>query len=228
MEAHEHSLPEPPQFIRCFNCADDPNFDWNKGGRLFAQRKSSYQAMKSSERAKLLIDGEAVAEIDVKASHLTIYYALRREFLDLSCDPYEIDGVPRDVVKLIITTAFGKGKLPTRWPQGALKQKKGSDEPPIAKGRVLRRDLAAILDRHPILRDLEASGLDWADLQYVEAEILIQAMLKLAREDGIPSLPVHDSLIVREGDVEKAMEVLSDGFEERVGIRPSLKVKAGL
>ena len=45
------------------------------------------------------INGEPVVELDVKASFLTIFGGLRGMPVDLSADPYTIDGYPRYVMK---------------------------------------------------------------------------------------------------------------------------------
>jgi hypothetical protein len=55
-------------YIRVFN-----NQSWKKGGRLYSPGDGSYQQLKEEQRHKMTINGEAVVEIDIKASHLTIY-----------------------------------------------------------------------------------------------------------------------------------------------------------
>jgi hypothetical protein len=48
-------------------------------------------------------------------------------------------------------------------------------------------------------------------------------MLELMDKHQIPSFSIHDSLIVRERDLETAKEVLTRHYEEVVGIRPGLE-----
>src|SRR5262249_51457181 len=76
-------------FIRVFNNGDDPTFGWNKGGRLYSQGKVNYQTMERGERLRMTINGEAVCEIDIRASYLTIFHAWHNQELDASRDPYE-------------------------------------------------------------------------------------------------------------------------------------------
>jgi hypothetical protein len=56
------------------------------------------------------------------------------------------------------------------------------------------------LARHPLLetwgQKMAAKPRDYGDLMYRESEIIVSTMLRLAREHDIPSVPVHDSLIV--------------------------------
>jgi hypothetical protein len=90
---------------------------WNKGGRLYSQGEDSYQRLHKDERLKMLIDGQPVVEIDVTASFLTILHARCGKPLDLSRDPYEIEGLPRSVVKTWVTMTLGHDKFHTRWPR---------------------------------------------------------------------------------------------------------------
>jgi len=73
-------------YRRIFNCGDDPDFDWNKGGRLYSLGEDSYQRLKKEERLRMLIDGEPVVEIDVRASFLTILYACDERNRTRSCN----------------------------------------------------------------------------------------------------------------------------------------------
>jgi hypothetical protein len=47
----------------------------------------------------MMIDGQGVCEIDIRASYLTIFHARHRAAIALDTDPYQIPGLPRDVVK---------------------------------------------------------------------------------------------------------------------------------
>jgi hypothetical protein len=70
-------------YVRIFN-----NYSWQKGGRLYSQCHGSYQLMPEPNRLEMKINGEPVAEIDIKASHLTIYHAMVGEPLEGRADPY--------------------------------------------------------------------------------------------------------------------------------------------
>jgi hypothetical protein len=60
-------------YTRIFN-----NLSWEKGGRLYGDGAGNYQQMPEAKRHKMTINGEPVAEIDIKASFLTIYHAMVR------------------------------------------------------------------------------------------------------------------------------------------------------
>jgi hypothetical protein len=212
-------------FQRNFSMGDKPGFRWNKGGRLYSAGPNNYQATKKERRIEMRLNGVMVVEIDIEASFLTILHGVRQTPWPLAerADPYAIDGVPREIAKSWLTSSIGSGLVLKRWPKLTAEnyQKK--------TGRELQDDHdvaavgAAMIDRIPLLGRLDQIGMDWADLMFIESEIMIAAMRQLAEKD-IPALPIHDSVLVpgnREGD---AVEALQACFEARVGIRPSLKV----
>ena len=49
---------------------------------------------------------------------------------------------------------------------------------------------------------------------------MVRAMLQLKRAYGIPSLTVHDSIIVRERDVCAAAEAVARGFKSVCDVEP--------
>jgi hypothetical protein len=75
-------------YTRNFN-----NRSWKKGGRLYSVG-GGYQQLSEEKRLRMRLNGEAVAEIDIKASYLTIYHAkIIGQPLDSSRDPYAHAGV---------------------------------------------------------------------------------------------------------------------------------------
>jgi hypothetical protein len=195
-------------FRRIFNQGDTEGFNWNKGGRLQSVGGESYQALPKKDRRKIMINGEPVVEVDIRASHLTIVYERMDQRLDLADDPYEIEGFPRVVVKKWITMTFGHNKLHQAWPRDAQEKlaEKGitelQKEFPIAVVR------SAVFKRHPIIQDWLDSPYDCFDLMFIESEKIIKAMLALKRDHGVVSLPVYDSLIVSRQHEGLAEELL--------------------
>ena len=87
----------------------------------------------------MTINDEAVAEIDIKASFLTIYHAMAKAPLKGLNDPYaafaEID---RAIVKAWTTVSFGNSKPATRWPPKTAKEFKkdtGKNLSKVAKAK---------------------------------------------------------------------------------------------
>jgi hypothetical protein len=105
-------------FVRHFNNGDEPEFDWNKGGRLYSPGEDSYQQLSRDARLRMTIDDKPVCEIDVRASYLTILHARHRVPFEVSetHDPYDISGVSRFAVKSWVAILLGSKRLPQRWP----------------------------------------------------------------------------------------------------------------
>jgi hypothetical protein len=122
--------------------------------------------------------------------------------------------------------AFGAGGFPTRWsPEAGKKYRAQTGRQSLGKDYPIRRVGEVILNRYPVLNGLEQGKIDCFDLMFIESEAIIQAILRLLREHDIPSLPVFDSLIVKKNHLEAVMEVLRNAYEEKVGVRPALRVK---
>ncbi len=223
LATHEFNLSDTPMLRRIFNCGDRKGFDFNLGGRFYCASDDDWMQMPKGKRRTILIDGEPTYEIDVSASQLSILYAIKDEALSYDPDPYQIDGIPREVTKRIIVASIGRGMAPSRWPR-SFNEDFVAEHGYHPRDRYKLKDVvSSILARHPILSCLEPNKLDWAVLQYEEAECFLTAMQRLSELHDIPSLPVHDSLIVRQRDHELALTVLGDAYEERLGFIPQVK-----
>lgn len=211
-------------FIRVFNQGDDDGFRWNKGGRLYGvsdSRGHNFQLLPSEQRLTMTIGGEAVVEIDITASYLTMLHSLHGVPFDPTAgDPYDIPEYTRPIVKAWLTATLGHKQHFDKWPEKTVERlrKKGFDNlPPIHAVR------DAMLARYPILCDWAEQRVTWADLMYAESNAVIATMTRLMHEQR-PSLPVHDSIIVRASDQERAVEVLQEEYHKVSGIYPKLKV----
>ena len=225
-------------FYRLFNKCDDlSTYQWNKGGRLYSDSGSdapSYQNLsnKSSERrglrSKITIDGEGTVELDIASSYLTIFHALLEKPLALSPndDPYSRIDANRDLVKGWITVSFGAGKPCVKWsPQFSKRyadEHNGTRPTEQCSASVMREKA---LKAYPLLKHIGKWGLTWADLMYVESEIIMKAMTALMHR-GVPSLPVHDALIVPVSDASVGAETLYLSFYHTVGTLPVIKTKS--
>lgn len=212
-------------YVRYFHNGDDPRFYWNMGGRLYSQHFSeSYQVMSAHKRLRMSIDGEPVAEIDLRASYLTIFLSLRGIELPKG-DPYELPGLGpehRSAVKAWMVATFGNSKPIVRWPPRMLQK-----SPELKQHRVSTITKAA-LSKYPALetwgQPLSHNTSGWAGLMWFESNVMISTMLQLKREHKIPSLSVHDSLIVPARSAETAREVLEETFRSQREVRPLLKI----
>jgi hypothetical protein len=204
---------------------DTEGFAWNKGGRLYSDGKGSYQNIPRSERLKITIDGEAVSEIDIRASYLTILHALNRVPFEVSTevDPYQIGGIPRTVVKAWAAARFGTKGARTRWPSNAI-QKYAEDNAGADLRKFKIRDVEGEFCRKfPLMGRWRELKETWADLMWLESEAVVSTVMLLMRS-GVPSLPVHDSLIVPVSAEAMARDVLTNNYSAVCGVTPALVV----
>ena len=211
-------------FRRMFHEGDIQGFDFQWGGRLYGVGDFNYQVMKKTDRPNLLINGEAISEIDINASYLSILHGISGYALPDREDIYDIGSVDRRVIKIWISTTMGHNTFHRGWTKSAMQMFKeaGIEKPKLMTMPSLQ---PIILENFPMLADWPSQRLTWADLMFIESEIVIGTMLELMRSYGAPSFPVHDSIIVRKSDTELALGILSQQFSLKTGIRPKLRVK---
>ncbi|MXO95357.1 hypothetical protein GRI34_02845 [Erythrobacter aquimaris] len=212
-------------FHRIFNEGDTRGFAWNKGGRLYSMG-NSYQQRKHAVRSCMKLEGEAVVEIDIRASHLTILHAkLGQAFDPSSRDPYSHPAIPREVLKGWVAMTLGHDRFHRAW----TKDKKADYH--NETGRDLRKDFPIkgvreeALKLHPVLRGWPTCDVRWGDLQFIESCAVIDTVHQLAREPRLPALPVHDSIIVPVSKRELACSVLKANFKKHVGVEPALSIR---
>lgn len=219
--------PFGPVFLRrIFNNGDQPAYGWNEGGRLTALGNPSYQNVAKAERQGIAINGEEVVEIDIQANHLTLLVGLGcLPQTILHSDPYEVEGLPRSVVKQWVTMTLGHDKRHVRWPKEAEDDFLNKHGIALTTDYPLRATGDAILAKLPLLDEGgETPKAGWAELQYRESEIILSTMEALAYRHGVPSLPVHDSLIVPRSQVELAGRVLKQTYRDMTGVEPVLSL----
>ena len=208
--------PEDISFVglkRQFNNYSKDDYLFDQGGRLYSSSHiNSYQSLSGTDRAKLTIDGEPVVEWDMHACALSITHALFEIPLPDQIDLYDIGGLDRSIVKSWINLSLTNGKPLMKWPEnviedfdkGGIEYEKASHYAPI------------MLKAYPFINDLDHHNVTWAKLQFEESEVIIASMKELMGR-GIPSYPVHDSLIVSSDAQRVAKGVLEGCFSERLG-----------
>jgi hypothetical protein len=208
-------------YTRIFN-----NGSWTKGGRLYSV-EGGYQQLPEKKRWLMTINGEAVAEVDIKASHLTIYHAKLKRPLSRDSDPYERVGADRKVAKQWIVISFGNSAPATKWPDDMV-EKYNEDNPGKDLRAVNPKVLGKkMLEAFPALRLLETKFKKrdiWGDLQCIEANAIVSAMLILKREHNIPALSTHDGLVVPRSGIGWTKTILSREYERFAGVEPVLTV----
>jgi hypothetical protein len=214
-------------YVRIFNQGDHASFDWNKGGRLYSQGDNSYQRLKQDDRLRMTINGEEVCEVDIRASYLTIYHAHHGAPLDPERDPYELPDFPteaRNVVKLWFVATFGNNDHLERWPREIAANYREKHGQRIGKRYPVKRIREIAVQQYPLLENWGTEEFGWADLMFLESEAMLGAMIQLMSQ-GIPSLTVHDSLIVPVSKRDIAQEVLKDHYRQQTGAWPVLNLE---
>tara|TARA_X000000950_G_C13831420_1_gene626334 strand:+ start:152 stop:1447 length:1296 start_codon:yes stop_codon:yes gene_type:complete len=211
-------------FRRLFNEGDRLDFDYNHGGRLYHADGQGYIGMSKEKRSQIKIDGESVVEIDINASYLTIMHGLKQQPLPIREDIYAIGGLPREVVKKWFAISFGIKKFHRQWLKGNVKDLKENcpDYRTWMTAKVVEKE---VLEYFPFMADWSSGDIGWSNLMFIESEIIIGTMLELMNDHKLPSLPVHDCIIVRKSDQELAMRILSEHFHKQTGLVPKLKIK---
>jgi hypothetical protein len=210
-------------FRRTFAMGDQPGFSWNKGGRISSIGQDTYQGAKKARRAEMTIDGHVTVEIDVVASHLTILHGLRGVPFDRSRDPYEIDGIPRDVVKAWVTMTLGHNGFHRAWTAGTRRKLAPAIDGELQAIHPIREVRQRVSELYPILNDWPSCHIRWADLQFAESAIVMRAMEDLAFNHNAVCLPVHDSIIIPLSQRALAVDVMERSFVAELGILPRLK-----
>ncbi len=223
-------------YVRQFECGDHEEFAWDLGGRLYSLGSDSYQQISKADRLKMTIDGNPLCELDIRSSTFTIFQALGGEPLDFvndpDLDPYALPGFPREVVKALITATFGQGRLPARWPQkasrdyraGLLVEGEGLTGKGLGKRYPIARVRDAVAGAYPLLAKLQQDSAEppiWAQLQYWESEVVLRTMLDL-QAGGIPSLSIHDSLLVPLDAAQLTSDIMKKQFHSVIGAIPHI------
>jgi hypothetical protein len=181
------------------------------------------------------INDKGVSEIDLSSSWLTIFYALCDQQLDNTQDAYAgilgSTALDRQLAKFWINASFGNSKLLTKWSKGLVQDlqeqltKKGLSgfDKALYPMRTIKEK---VLERHPLLArwggEIRGRVRGYGDLMYIESEAIIGTMLTLMRDHQVPSLPVHDSLIVPDSKFYVAKGVLIDQFRKQTQVVPRL------
>ena len=216
-------------------------YRWDRHGRIYGRGFSCYQSMKGRDRRKLLIDGETVAEIDIRASWPTLIYGLLRHdltdfdpdrWVPTANDPYGmvVDPttglmIPREVAKAASSVLLtNKGTRLQRWPEETIVAlRKGF--PNLTDDYPAPRIGDAVMRVYSHLALWKASGCgDGLALMHRESTMILAAMHR-AKARGVPAFPTHDGLLVPESMAPSVMANLSEEFFRAFGCRPHIKLK---
>ena len=189
------------------------------GGRVYAIG-GSYQGFEREDRRILWLEGQRVAEPDFSAHHIRLAYTLEGSgYSDIhGCDndPYHImiDGevVDRDICKTL--ALVGINNISETETLRSYRKKVAAGKAPPCDGDELKDIYRSFLEKHaPIHHWFGTSKENGLRLHKIEGEIMIRAMHKLMKQ-GIPSYPLHDSLIVPESARQQAISAMTEAYHQ--------------
>ena len=209
--SHPQVDPTYRRLRRIFN-----NSNFAQGGRLYG---GFWQAMSSGERQEhILIEGDCCVELDYGQMSLLLLYAEAQAQNHVpSGDLYDLSeyGIPtecRKGIKKVMQAIINSPEAPRRLPKGSRKH----FPPRISVQDILR----AVEKKHPVIFPLMTSGIGM-QLFRKESDILVD-VLETLRWEGIVALPVHDAVVVRDDNSDKAKAVMKQVFREHTGITPDV------
>ncbi|WP_267387059.1 hypothetical protein [Sphingomonas sp. GC_Shp_3] len=209
-------------YFHCiFNQGDIPGHGYRKGGRIWSVG-GGYQALSKADREGITINGQPTVELDIRSSHPVIYLTMNGIPFNHNEDLYRVPGLDRNIVKLMFNLTLSRQKIPTMWPRETKKDYLKEFGRDIAADYPFREVQERVYTKHPFLFDRASVNMDWADLQFIESEVIINTVLKL-NDLGITTLPVHDSIRFPLMNMAVASYVFSMEFEKEIGIKPDLK-----
>ena len=141
------------------------------------------------------------------------------EVLPDRSDLYHLEGVERDVVKSWINLSLTNGRPLERWPETVIEDFKSNK----TKHKEASFYRSSLLKLYPFISDLKQHNIGWARLQFEESEVILSTMQRLMKK-GIPSYPVHDSIIVPKASSEEATHCLKECFGHRLDGEVILKI----
>ena len=206
---------------RVFNNVDPAHPKLNRGGRFYGP---GWQALASDLRPYLLIDSNPTVELDFGSLHPRMLYHLAG--LEVDEDPYSVPGLSRQTAKTLINHLINATSrqiaAACQAPKDEIKRNWAIDLP---EGWDLRAAFDAIKERHQAVASRFGKG-EGLRLQNLDSEVCA-TILGSAINNKIPTLPIHDSFVVRQKDEEVMRMMMSDAYRCEVGnFEPIIKVKS--
>jgi hypothetical protein len=187
------------------------------GGRLYLPIQSLMQR-RAPIRINTLINGKKICEVDLKANHPRIAAALAGE--QLTEDPYldiaKKAKVSREKVKYYVLRAIGSEDE-----RISLKEEGKRILIPEEKRKIVQATKELFPSVHKVFYNKYGSSY-----QALEGDIMLNAMVTLVNLN-IPSLPIHDCLMVQQGKEKIAKKCLEESWMKvlNVKFKPYISIK---
>jgi hypothetical protein len=127
------------------------------------------------------------------------------------------------VVKSWTVATLGHHQHHIRWPEKIAADFNKKTGRVLGKAYPITTVRRAMERKHPVLSDWGNLGISWADLMFVESQAIMTTMMELMDVHHAPGFSVHDSLVVREKDLQIAKECLMSNYSAVCGLTPVLE-----
>ncbi|MET4740294.1 hypothetical protein ABIF73_004433 [Bradyrhizobium japonicum] len=177
------------------------NGTWLHGGRLAG---GFWMSMARTERQRIRIDGQRVAEVDYGQLFPRLAY-VRAGAPQPEGDLYDVfgNGTGRDgCKKLMNALLFSQGPL-RNWPEDTNRHFPDSIN--------LRTAIEMLAAKHAPIAHLFGKGLGF-QLMRIESDMLIEVLTELSAA-GVTALPLHDAVLVAKSHAGVAREVMEAVFQ---------------
>ena len=202
------------KYVRIFN-----NGDFGQGGRFYCHWS---QMIPKEFRRYIQIDGQETIELDYSCLHISMLYGLVGK-IPPEGDLYALNGIStefRPVVKKAFNIAINSADESTALM--AIREEIRHHE--RRTGNIAPKAeeiLTAIKGTHPLLSKFLCTGYG-VFLQNTDSRIAERILLTLLKQ-GIPSLTIHDSFIVRVDCRGILCEVMNKSFYDEFNFYPCIK-----
>lgn len=192
------------------------NNSLERGGRLYGQ----YSSLPKTLRTTATLDGQPIAQLDIKASYLCIRAGMASYQFEEESDPYQQvpwvdpnDPRTRGFAKQLISTLISSGGDKKRLPS-----KLKAEYSDIIKPRQSIADFKTpIHETFPFLLQY----VDGLEVMFRESEMIMGVLHKCV-DSNIPAWPLHDCVFVRQSDIEEATDTIKSEFSNHFGFRPTI------
>jgi hypothetical protein len=179
--------------------------DFANGGRFYGGHWQNIPA--NGGRDQISINGQPTTELDYRGLHIRLLY--QEAGKQMPADPYDIDGWPREQVKLALLIAINARSHTSA--VRALADALKSDDTITDRFSTADKLIRAAKARHrPIAWALASDA--GVRLMRKDSELAERIMLETVRAIGIVPLAVHDSFIVPTSHGGRLMETMESAI----------------
>jgi hypothetical protein len=123
---------------------------------------------------------------------------------------------------------FGNDQHLKKWPTDMSNEYREETGHSLGKRYPIKQIHEKAIKAFPLLerwgQPIDGRRRGWAELMYQESKAVVATMETLMRDYSVPSLPVHDSLVVPTSKAAVAERVLKEKYLDVIGVEPVLKL----